>query len=119
MPLRNLNLHIARHTRRPHRTRPPAASAVIAKSSDALAARDAASFDAQAAVGFELALQAETLLALFAELALGAFGDELRGGVRGLEFVDGLQEVRDFVAGFGEVVGEDGDGFFAAFDLRL
>jgi hypothetical protein len=36
-----------------------------------------------------------------------------------LEFVDCLEKTLDFVAGLGEVFGQDGDGLFAALDLCL
>jgi hypothetical protein len=36
-----------------------------------------------------------------------------------LELVDCLQQALDFVAGFGEIFGQDCDGFLAAVDLRL
>lgn len=36
-----------------------------------------------------------------------------------MELVDGLEETVDFVAGFGEVVGEELGGFVTALDLRL
>jgi hypothetical protein len=120
LPLRNLDLHVADHARWPHRAGTPAAAAIVAQSGDTFAAcYTAAQTAAPAAEAFELALEAETLLALFAELALGALGGELRGGVGGLELVDCLEQTLDLVAGLGEVFGQDGDGLFAALDLRL
>lgn len=106
--------------RRSHRTPPPTVVPRITQSRERPAPTHALPIRARHRTeAFDLALQTEVLLSLLTELAFRAFGRELGRGVGGLEFVDGLEEAFDFVAGLVEVVLEHLRGLVAALDLGL
>lgn len=105
LSLWDFNLHICIHARRPRAAPPPAAASIIAERRQSPGpSYIPLSLLAYSTKCIQLAFKTKGLFAFFSELAFGTLGGKLGFRIGGVELIDVLEQTRDLVSGFGEIV---------------